>query len=194
MIQAGFQGVQLVETWVEQQGVTNVRRLLRQRIRWAQGAWQCLALLRGVGRGRMSPAARLDAAVYLLTPVLHLLMGTGLVLSLVFWLYRDVPFYSGWWPTLAFLVALAFFPGFAALSMTAPPGVRRLPRAFLGVLPYLAYTWLTWPAFPVSLLRHALGIRGWTKTEREPLDANLPDRATVPREVETSRGDARTSA
>jgi 1,2-diacylglycerol 3-beta-glucosyltransferase len=186
LIQAGWKGVQLVETQVDQQGLTNLRRLLRQRIRWAQGGWQCVALLRGVGRGRMPALARLDAVVYLLTPVLQLLMGLGLVLALFFFIVQDTPFFGGW-PMLVFLVGLGFFPGFAALAMTSPPGLKRLPRAVIGVLPYLAYTWLTWPAFPLSLVRRLLGITGWTRTAREPMDAHLPDQTTVPREPLTDR-------
>ncbi|NLU68822.1 glycosyltransferase [Streptomyces sp. HNM0574] len=179
MHQAGWRCVQLVVTRVDQQGLTNLRRLVKQRVRWAQGAWQSVALLRGVGRGGMSPLARVDTVIYLLMPALQLVMGLGLVLALFFFAFRDTPFVAGW-PVLLFLLALAFFPGIAALTMTPPPGLRQLPRALIGVLPYLAYTWLTWIAFPVSLLRQTLGITGWTKTAREPLDANLPDHATLP--------------
>jgi 1,2-diacylglycerol 3-beta-glucosyltransferase len=178
LIQAGWKGIQLVEAQTEQQGLTNLRSLMGQRIRWAQGAWQCVALLRGIGRGQMPPLARLDSVVYLLMPALQLLMGVGLLLALFFFAFRDVPFFSGW-PMLVFLLALGFFPGFAALAMTSPPGLRRLPRAVIGVLPYLAYTWLTWVAFPLSLIRQALGIRTWKRTPREPLNANLPNPATA---------------
>ncbi|MFD0855981.1 hypothetical protein ACFQ07_27325, partial [Actinomadura adrarensis] len=140
----------------------------------------------GVGHGRMPALARLDAIVYLLMPALQLLMGLGLVLALFFFIVRDTPFYAGW-PMLVFLLVLGFFPGFAALAMTSSPGLKRLPRAVIGVLPYLTYTWLTWPAFPISLARQTLGITGWARTAREPLDANLPDRTTATAEPRTDR-------
>lgn len=179
MIHAGFRGAETILTHVDQQGVTTLRRLFRQRVRWAQGAWQCLGLIRQAHRTRTGPLGRLDHYVYLSMPVLQLAMGTGLLLSAFFLVFRGVPFYSGWWPTLVFFLLVGSFPCFAALLMTGEPSLRRVPRAVVGFLPYIVYTWLMWPAVPVALAREAFGIRGWAKTSREPLDANLPKGVTV---------------
>ncbi|MFC8600154.1 glycosyltransferase [Isoptericola sp. NPDC057191] len=177
LIRAGWRGRQTVLTSVEQQGVTRLRRLFKQRVRWAQGNWQAFSLLRGAFRAPVSLGARLDHVAYLLMPLLQLLMGLGLVLSLAFWLFGDVPFVSGWWPSLVFFATLTLVPSFLTLLMTTEPGRHPFLRAVFGLVPYMLYTWLLWPVVVVALVRELLGHRGWTKTDREPLDANLPGEA-----------------
>ncbi|MEL7975719.1 glycosyltransferase family 2 protein [Isoptericola sp. F-RaC21] len=180
LIRAGWRGRQTVLTTVDQQGVTSLRRLFKQRVRWAQGNWQAFSLLRGAFRAPVSVGARLDHLAYLLMPLLQLLMGLGLVLSLLFWLFGDVPFHSGWWPSLVFFATIALVPSFLSLLMTNEPGRRPLLRAVFGLIPYMLYTWLLWPVVTVALARELLGRRTWTKTDREPLDANLPDDVEQP--------------
>ncbi|MGF0115955.1 glycosyltransferase family 2 protein [Promicromonospora sp. Marseille-Q5078] len=177
LVRAGWRGRQTVLTTVDQQGVTSLRRLFKQRVRWAQGNWQAFSLLPGALRTPVSVGARLDHVAYLLMPLLQLLMGLGLVLSLAFWLFGDVPFYSGWWPSLVFFATIALVPSFLSLLMTNEPGRRPLLRAVFGLLPYMLYTWVLWPVVTVALVRELLGRRTWTKTDREPIDANLPDDA-----------------
>lgn len=167
-----WRGAQTVATAVEQQGLTSLRRLWRQRVRWAQGAWQVLPELRRARHAGLRLPALLDHVVYLLAPLLHLLMSVGVVKSAVFFLVWDVPFFGPWWPTPVFLVAVTVLPAFVALLLSGPPGPRRVLRAVVGLLPYLLYTWLLLPVFAVSLVRELAGRRGWDKTAREPLDAN----------------------
>lgn len=173
LVRAGWRGAQTVLTAVEQQGVTSLRRLWRQRIRWAQGAWQSVPMLRGAGAMDASVAARVDHAHYLLTPVLQVVMSLGLVGSLWLFVVEGVPWAGGgMWFVVAFVV-LATAPVYAALVTIAPAGVLR-PLVALGyLLPYLAYTWVLWPVFAISLAREAVGVRSWAKTAREPLDAHL---------------------
>lgn len=175
LVRAGWRGRQTVLTTVDQQGVTSMRRLFKQRVRWAQGNWQAFGLLRGALRAPVSVGARVDHLAYLLMPLLQLLMGLGLVLSLAFWLFGDVPFVSGWWPSLVFFATIALVPSFLSLLMTDEPGRHPLLRAVFGLIPYMLYTWLLWPVVTVALVRELAGRRTWTKTDREPLDANLPD-------------------
>ncbi|ROS79109.1 glycosyltransferase [Cellulomonas sp. PhB143] len=175
LIHAGWRGRQTVLTSVDQQGVTQLRRLFKQRVRWAQGNWQAFGLLRPALRAPVSIGAKLDHLVYLVMPLLQMLMGAGLVLSLCFWLFGDVSFVSGWWPSLVFFGTLTIVPSFLTLLMTSEPGRHRFMRSIFGLFPYMLYTWVLWPVVAVSLLRELTGRRGWTKTDREPLDANLPD-------------------
>ncbi|CAM3465111.1 glycosyltransferase family 2 protein [Isoptericola cucumis] len=185
LIHAGWRGRQTVLTTVDQQGVTSLRRLFKQRVRWAQGNWQAFGLLRRSLRAPVSVGARIDHVAYLLMPLLQLLMGLGLVLSLVFWIFGDVPFHSGWWPSLVFFATIALVPSFLSLLMTNEPGRHPLLRAVFGLFPYMLYTWLLWPVVTVSLVRELLGRRTWTKTDREPLDAHLPDDVEQPAEPTT---------
>ena len=64
---------------VHQQGVTNMRRLMRQRTRWFQGNLQALHLLRSVAREQQG-LGRADTLWQILTPYL-LLTGSLLTLS-----------------------------------------------------------------------------------------------------------------
>ena len=64
---------------VHQQGVTNMRRLMRQRTRWFQGNLQALHLLRSVAREQRG-LGRADTLWQILTPYL-LLTGSLLTLS-----------------------------------------------------------------------------------------------------------------
>ncbi|WP_344094236.1 glycosyltransferase family 2 protein [Microbacterium deminutum] len=70
LIQAGWAGVHENGTSIDQQGLNSVRRLYRQRTRWAQGNWQAMALLRGALRPRLPALGRIDTVFYLLTPAL----------------------------------------------------------------------------------------------------------------------------
>ncbi|PJI93854.1 glycosyltransferase family 2 protein [Luteimicrobium subarcticum] len=174
LLQYGWHGHQTVRTTVEQQGVTNLRRLYRQRTRWAQGAWQSIALLWRTGRISASWLARADAFVYLIMPILQVAMGLGLVLAVVFWGFFHVAFYSLWWPVLIFALGLSFFAGFAGLFVGIRRGWRGLLFAVVGIVPYMFYTWLIYPALVRALFRWAFGSGTWAKTAREPMDENLP--------------------
>ncbi|MEN0071727.1 MAG: glycosyltransferase, partial [Propionicimonas sp.] len=173
-LQAGWRGAHTVATSVDQQGVTSVRRLFRQRVRWAQGAWQCVPLLRGVGRVRTSAFGTFDHVVYLVMPVIEFLLGFGFTLSLVLWATGAVPYFAAWWPAVVFFLLIGLFPSYVALVAAFGGGLRSWLLAVVALLPYIAYTWLIWPSVPLSLARELFGIRGWAKTVREPLDANLP--------------------
>lgn len=75
LIQKGWRSAQENTVTINQQGLHSLRRLYRQRTRWAQGAWESLALLRGVRDARVGFAATCDFIYYLLTPVLQLITG-----------------------------------------------------------------------------------------------------------------------
>jgi 1,2-diacylglycerol 3-beta-glucosyltransferase len=71
---------------VDQQGVTSIRRWLRQRSRWFQGHLQCWRLLPQILRAPMSARSMTDLVWYLMLPVAVLLMplvGIPVLLTLV---------------------------------------------------------------------------------------------------------------
>lgn len=70
-------------TWVNQQAVTNVRRLVRQRSRWFQGHLQCWARIPMVLRSSLRPRATFDLTQHLLSPSLVLLMTFPLLFFVV---------------------------------------------------------------------------------------------------------------
>lgn len=173
MMRAGWRGAQTVLTTVDQQGVTNVRRLLRQRIRWAQGAWQTMPALGSVHELRSPLISRLGHLLYLLSPALQTVMGVGFVAALAMLLVGDVAWLGSSPAFVVTFVIITLGPVYAALVIVAPGGAFRALVALAYLPLYLAYTWLIWPAFTVGLLRELLGVQGWAKTAREPLDANL---------------------
>ncbi|GGK39750.1 hypothetical protein GCM10010124_35460 [Pilimelia terevasa] len=161
---------------VTQQAVVDVRRLVRQRTRWAQGNIQCARYLgRLCTARRLSPAARAEMLHYLLSPWLNALMmlvmlvlaGAGTVGLCV---GEPLP-YLRTWADLATTAALW-------LGATYLPGViwSLVHRRRLGDQPLwlLLSSAAAYPAFLLMCLvatyravfRQATGRQTWAKTER----------------------------
>jgi cellulose synthase/poly-beta-1,6-N-acetylglucosamine synthase-like glycosyltransferase len=169
LIQNGWKGAQQNGTRVEQQGVSSIRRLYRQRTRWAQGTLQSLPLLRGVGavRGRV---ARADAVFYLLTPIFQMIVGLDVVLTLILGIFFGVPFIPAAIVFILGSITLGFGPGFVSLVLTRR-GIRGVLWAIVAVIPYTAYSWLIYPTLYSAAFRQLTRRTGWAKTAREPLAA-----------------------
>ncbi|MDX2375818.1 glycosyltransferase [Microbacterium sp. LRZ72] len=166
MIQAGWASVHVNDVSVDQQGLNSVRRLYRQRVRWAQGAWQAFSLLGGVARPRLPLPARVDAVWYLLTPALQLLTGVAFVTSIVLALAEGFTYRPTHWWVLVFFIGLSFGPGVASLALRG----RRWWSPFAAlvlVIPYTLYSWVVFPVLAVALIRQAAGRTSWAKTARE---------------------------
>ncbi len=166
LIQAGWAGVQDNSVAIDQQGLNSLRRLYRQRVRWAQGSWQALALLRGVPRLRVPFVARVDSVYYLLTPALQLLTGFALVVSIVFAFLSGVPYRPSHWWILIFFMTLSFGPGVVTLALRGGRWYSPFVALVL-VIPYTAYSWIVFPVLAVGLFRQLSGRRSWAKTARE---------------------------
>ncbi|QIG40217.1 UDP-N-acetylglucosamine 2-epimerase (non-hydrolyzing) [Microbacterium sp. 4R-513] len=166
LIQAGWASVHDNRVSINQQGLNSLRRLYRQRVRWGQGSWQALSLLGGVFRPRLPFFARLDMIYYLVTPPLQVLTGIALVVSVVETLVDQVPYRpSYWWIALIFF-GLSFGPGMATLILRG--GRWYTPfLAIVQLIPYTVYSWLTFGALAVALVRQLSGRTSWAKTPRE---------------------------
>ena len=157
---------------VHQQGVTSMRRLLRQRTRWFQGNLQALGLLRRVVRGQHG-WARADTLWQILTPYM-LLAGSLLTLSFLITLITAVvvtvlDWHQPWaWVIGAYVIA--FGPGLIygliywriecheGLGLLKTIGYAHL-FVLYGLLPSL-YGWR-------AVGRTVAGRTGWAKTARE---------------------------
>lgn len=168
LIHQGWRSAQENSVTIDQQGLHSIRRLYRQRTRWAQGAWQALSLLGGVRRARVGFLASCDLVYYLLTPALQLVTGVGLVAAIVLNFFRDVPFVPASVPVLLFFLSLGFLPGFIAL-LHRGRGLGGTILAVLLSLPYLIYSWMLFPVLVRALVRHLAGSTSWSKTAREAL-------------------------
>ncbi|AYG04170.1 glycosyltransferase [Gryllotalpicola protaetiae] len=172
LVQHGWRSIHENRVTVEQQGLSSLRRLYRQRTRWAQGAWQAIGLSASVRRMPHALYARLDALLYLLTPIVQLLVAADLVFDFGYTLIEHES------PLAArLLIALVVFtPSIAAVLPAAiVAGARR--RGVVGVLwgivvgavLYPIYTWLLVPTLFHALIRQLCGVTSWTKTAREAI-------------------------
>ena len=82
LIEAGWRGVAEARTTVDQQGLPSLRRLYRQRTRWAQGNLQAMSHLGAAARADVSLLARVDLLLYLLQPVLQAIVGVAFVVGI----------------------------------------------------------------------------------------------------------------
>lgn len=157
---------------VHQQGVTNMRRLMRQRTRWFQGNLQALHLLRSVAREQRG-LGRADTLWQILTPYL-LLTGSLLTLSfLITMVTASVAAVLRWeqsWIWLIGAYVIAFGPALVYAwiywrterSQGLGP-IRAVAYSHLFVLYGLLPSLYGWRA----VARELTGRTGWAKTARE---------------------------
>lgn len=169
LLQAGWAAAQDTDAFVEQQGVSSLRRLYRQRTRWSQGAWETIPLARGVRRIEASVFAKIDYFYYLITPAVQLLTGIGLATSIVVAFTHRLAFWAAAVPVLIFFLALTIGPGFFGI-ISGGKGIGRLFTAIVLVVPYTIYSWLIYPVVIRALMRLLIGANSWAKTDREPID------------------------
>jgi 1,2-diacylglycerol 3-beta-glucosyltransferase len=73
LMMAGHRNEYTEDTYVDQEGLPNLRRLIKQRTRWGQGTMQCGVYLRDLWRSKhVSTAGALEATYYLFQPWLQL--------------------------------------------------------------------------------------------------------------------------
>jgi 1,2-diacylglycerol 3-beta-glucosyltransferase len=171
---------------VTQQAVVDVRRLARQRTRWAQGNLQCARYLRRlIGSRQISRAALLEVMHYLIAPWLNALVTvflTGMVAVAAGGLLIGHPMpYLHSWNSLAYSgevwFGVTFFPGFVwALVHRHRHRDETLLRLLTAAVAYPAFLLLGLLATYRALVRQARGQQTWAKTERlmeEPLQHPL---------------------
>ncbi|HET7445210.1 MAG TPA: glycosyltransferase family 2 protein [Solirubrobacterales bacterium] len=171
LLAAGWQGRQDLRATVDQQGLSHLRPLFRQRTRWSQGNLQAIGLRRQVARAPVGRGARLEQLAYLLMPFWQGIIGLGLLAALVLAVTGQAPFW-GAGPTwqLGFFYLLAF-GGTALGCIAARSGQGPLGwlKGFLIAQVYTPYTWFLWPVLLRATARQISSREGWAKTEREPL-------------------------
>lgn len=172
---------------VTQQAVVDVRRLTRQRTRWAQGNLQCARYLgQLLTSPSISPPARVEMLHYLLAPWLNAIMMVALVVlagtAAAGLLAGDPMPYAPTWRDLAttgqlWLFAMVF-PGFVwALVHRWRHGDETLGRLYIAALAYPAFLILGLVATYRAVFRHLTGRQTWAKTERLAEEPALEGRA-----------------
>ena len=175
------------DTYVVQEGLSTIRKLVRQRSRWAQGSMQCFHYLMPIVRSpRVSAAGSLEIAYFLFQPWLQLVGSLVYVLCAVIVVGYAVTFPGGlvaWLSGGAWaIVPLFAFFGLGPFLIWGPvykATARReasMPMALaLGVANWLFlavhYMAIWWAFVRVVRARH-----DWKKTTRfsAQLDAGVP--------------------
>ncbi len=198
LLAAGWEGRQDLRAKVDQQGLSRLRPLFRQRTRWSQGNLQAIGLRGTVAKMPFGPGARVEQLAYLLMPFWQGIIGLGLLGALFLLVSGQVPFW-GDGPTiqLVFFYLLAFggtsLGCIAARSQQGPLGWL---LGFLIAQVYTVYTWFLWPVLLRASARQLSSRDSWAKTEREPIGtlAGAPAAATLAAGPSTAAPPARLSA
>ncbi len=156
---------------VDQQGLSNLRPLFRQRTRWSQGNLQATGLIDTVWRARISLLARFDLLAYLLMPLWQSVIGLTLIIAAVLAITGQAAvFGDAGFLQFLFFYALGF--GGTMLGCIAARRGQGAPGVVLGIFTaqlYAFYSWLLWPVLVRSTARQLGERRSWAKTEREEL-------------------------
>ncbi|MEV0899750.1 glycosyltransferase family 2 protein [Actinoplanes sp. NPDC049802] len=161
---------------VTQQAVVDVRRLTRQRTRWAQGNMQCARYLgRLFSSPRIARVALAEMLHYLLSPwanamVTVVLIGTGIAGLGGLLIGHPIAFLPTW-AALAesggVWLAVTTFPGLLwVLVHKRKLGDERTHRMLAAAVAYPAFLILGLAATYRALGRQASGRQAWAKTER----------------------------
>ena len=165
------------DTWVAQEGLPSLRRLVRQRTRWAQGSMQCARYLWPVlTSSRISTGGAVEIAYFLLQPWLQLLGGL-LYAVCGFVLVSGIAESAGdpaalLNPTMLGVLVLFLVFGMGPLVVWGPvyrsrvdPSTTRRRALMLGLTNTL-YLYVNHLAVWTALWRILSQRRDWTKTER----------------------------
>jgi 1,2-diacylglycerol 3-beta-glucosyltransferase len=171
LINRGWEGRQELRGCVNQQGLSNLRALIRQRTRWSQGNLQAIGLAGEVMRAPFGIVPRLEQMIYLLMPFWQGIVGLGLAGAIYLAISGTAPFWGGG-PTwqLVFFWALCFGGTIlGCIASRTSEGVRGwLIGLALGHV-YALYTWMIWPVLIRSTARQLASRDAWAKTERESI-------------------------
>ncbi|WP_137657309.1 glycosyltransferase family 2 protein [Listeria newyorkensis] len=175
----GWKNKYISEAVVYQQGLTSVKRFIKQRARWVQGNIQSMNRVKEIRESQLSNISKLDLFYFLAQPWINLL---GSLIMLLSWLLTLLFFHqiqlatsfeNTWqnWGSIGFLFLLIFSPGLAwclyHYSVTQKDSDRTsFWRCILAgfVMPF--YNLLTIPSIWMAFWRQLFKKESWTKTER----------------------------
>lgn len=173
LIGAGWEGRQDLRATVDQQGLSRLRPLLRQRTRWSQGNLQAMGLIGTVLRAPRPLIARIECVLHILMPVWQSIVGLGMLTALYLLVTGTAAIHdAAGWQQVAFFYLLGF--GGVIMGCVAAGALRGLwgyVTGFLIAQIYAFYSWLIWPVLVRSVWRQLTDERGWAKTERERINA-----------------------
>lgn len=175
LISRGWEGRQELRGTIDQQGLSNLRPLIRQRTRWSQGNLQAIGLTGQVLRAPFGVVPRIELLAYLLMPFWQGIVGIGIMAATYLAVSGIAPVWGGG-PTWQLLFFWAMGFGGTVLGVIA----SRISQGPLGWLIgfglghlYAVYTWMIWPVLIRSTARQIGSRDTWAKTEREAIGPAL---------------------
>lgn len=179
------------DTWVAQEGLPSLGRLIRQRTRWAQGSMQCARYLWPVlTSSRISTGGAVEIAYFLIQPWLQLIGGI-LYAVCGFILVSGLAQSAGdpaalLNPTTYGIIVLFLLFGIAPLVVWGPVYRSRVDRstsrrrAFLLGLTNVVYLYINHVAVWTAFYRIVRSRHDWIKTERNGPRSPEIDIPTIP--------------
>jgi 1,2-diacylglycerol 3-beta-glucosyltransferase len=169
---AGWENRFCGETYVDQQGLTSIRSLVRQRTRWAQGHFQCWRLLPRIARSDLPTTTVLDMSYYLIAPAMVLVQ--SLVFSLGWaWFAYEVAGDPGTWLSpragvyLALMYLISMGPGLYLTNIYRRRSTElSLAQGFAMAHLLVLYNYLWYAAEWRAIWRILRRRSGWVKTAR----------------------------
>lgn len=166
----------LGETDVAQQGLTSLRKFIRQRSRWVQGNMQCLHYTKHIWQAKMQREAKLDLFYFLAQPWMNML-GTLLQImdEAAFVRLLQNPTHEhglfsgtlGWSVQTLIWLLLTLTPGFLWISLYRKRFFQAHAKTLLlAGLFFPVYNLLVLPSVWLAFLRHIKRKNHWVKTER----------------------------
>jgi cellulose synthase/poly-beta-1,6-N-acetylglucosamine synthase-like glycosyltransferase len=178
LLLGGWKNRYIPTSWVSQQGIPELPRLLRQRTRWFQGALQCLRYLPDVVCSDQLPLkTRVDLAGMLLAPMSLVVVSPVMVMAWGQFLFGLKPTAGHYAPDellvlyIAFYV-LAFLPAFLlGFVFWLDDPDSSLLKALVAGHGFIFYSYLWTAAGWWAVGRQLLRRGNWMKTAR--VDENL---------------------
>lgn len=171
LLLAGWHSRQDNRARVDQQGLSNLGRLFKQRTRWSQGNLQAMRLIGPIGRSGIYLPARIEQIVYLLMPILQGIVGASLLGAIYLSITgTNVVGGSFWWILFVYLLGFGgSLMGCLAARVKHKGDIAGVIKGLLSAQIYAFYSWLLWPVLIRSAGRQLIGVDSWAKTDREKI-------------------------
>jgi cellulose synthase/poly-beta-1,6-N-acetylglucosamine synthase-like glycosyltransferase len=173
LVARGWKGRQDLHATVDQQGLSKLRPLLRQRTRWSQGNLQALDLTGEIRRAPFPFLVRAEVLLNLWMPILQAMVGVPLAVAIVLAITGVTPV---WGDGPTWYLAVMYLLMFGSTVLGCVVAMRDQGGRLLGFLvahAYAFYTWLLWPVLARSVARQLSNRLDWAKTSREPISGRF---------------------